>query len=593
MAYKDLWDDIYLHGTAALERLVTPNDNDVILAFGNNGAGAAKRLDLTFYGSTSSKHWKLDASADTLTSTALTFTYGAASTPSSTTGATGTAQTTQIAATGGVGGASTNASGTGGIGGGFSFTGGAGGVASGATAATGGAGGAWAVTTGAGGAISSTTTTIVGGAGGDITSVTGAGGAASGAATTSTAGASGAVSIASGTGGATSGAVSGTATGGASGDMTFASGTGGATTATTGTNVGGASGNLSVVSGTGGAASGATDTGGASGTATYGSGVGGAGDTGGASGAVVIKSGTGGAGTGTGGASGNVTLRTGAAGSGGSPTVGSILFEPGAVEMGRITGLKFFIGDTTDANITQGICLNQGAADDKIMSFKSSDVAHSATTLAETDSYGTIGKHEATTGGLYITGFKDGDGSVLGNAVVIEGVLDEAAADTTKSTAAVGIVNVICSIEAGNTRGATGADGNLFVVQDGALATKCIIDAEGSQHGDAAAATYDEHDDLALVRAYDQDKAGYVRSRWDSFVRATKDTLRELKILGTTKGLPGERPLVNFTKLTQLHNGALWQLCSDLMDVVAALPAEIQAKLPQKFRDRLLALPSA
>ncbi len=232
-------------------------------------------------------------------STALTgllgLTMSAQATPASVTSATATAQAAELTVTGGVGGNTTIAStGTGGIGGGFSFTAGAGGVASAATtAATGGAGGAWAVTTGAGGAEAVAGVTSTGGRGGAWTVTTGAGGAVSAA-------------------------VSGTATGGASGALTFATGTGGAVTATTGTNVGGASGNVSFLSGVGGAASGATDTGGASGSFTIGTGTGGAGDTGGAS--------------------GDLVLVTGAAGSGGSPAVGVISFKPGtATERFRMT----------------------------------------------------------------------------------------------------------------------------------------------------------------------------------------------------------------------------------------------------------------
>ncbi len=214
--------------------------------------------------------------------------------PTVATGATATAQTAFLTLTGGVGGDTSIATtGTGGIGGGVVLTSGAGAIASAAaTAATGGAGGALVSTTGAGGAEAVATVTSTGGAGGAFTHTTGAGGAVSGA-------------------------VSGTATGGASGAVALASGVGGAVTATTGTNVGGASGNVSFVSGVGGAASGATDTGGASGTVTIGSGAGGAGDTGGAS--------------------GNVTIQTGAAGAGGSPAVGVVIVSPGTSEKWRFT----------------------------------------------------------------------------------------------------------------------------------------------------------------------------------------------------------------------------------------------------------------
>lgn len=252
-----------------------------------------------------------------------------------------------------------------------------------------------------------------------------------------------------------------------------------------------------------------------------------------------------------------------------------------------------FIGDNSDANITKGLCINQGAADNVILSLKSSDVGHGATTLAELDSFGTFAKGEAATGGLLISGYKDTDGSVLGNAVIIRGVLDEAAADTTKSTSAVGIVAIVAGIEAGNTIGAAGANENLVVITDGAGATQFIFDVEGSLHGNAAVAEYDEYDDWALVRAYGEGKQGFVRNKWDQFVTANKQLLVDLGIIGKTKGLPGEKPLVNQTKLAQLHNGAIGQLGAQLYDVVNAILTsssldEVKAKLPEALKAKLL-----
>lgn len=471
------------------------------------------------------------------------FTFAAQTTPASVAGATGTAGPTALTATGGLGGNTSIATtGTGGVGGGGTITFGAGGTANSAvTAATGGAGGAWAITTGAGGAAAVAGITATGGAGGAITYTSGAGGA---------------VSL----------AVSGTATGGASGALTFRSGTGGAVTATTGTNVGGASGTASFGSGTGGAASAATDTAGASGALTITSGTGGAGgDTGGASGAVTVGSGTGGAADTTGGASGNVTIQTGAAGAGGSPTVGSILFSPGVVETARITGLKVFIGDTTDANITQGLCLNQGAADNVILSLKSSDVGHAATTLAEADSYGTFAKVEATTGGLLISGFKDGDGTVLGQCILLRGVLDEAAADTTKSTAGVGIVQIDAGIETTNTIADAGANENLVAVRNNAT-TRFILDSDGDSHQDVGTAwtNYDDFDDPKLLTALAvgvSRPGDPVREQFAAVLDEYRPQLERAKLV--TFNDDGHH-FVNMSRLTMLLTGAVRQLATQL-----------------------------
>lgn len=308
--------DQAVFGNRAIYALTADN---ILRVGAYDSAGVAKRLDLELYGSASTKKWVLDASADTITVTNLSMVTAAGTAPTAVTTATGTAAPAMRTETGTVGGGTTIATtGTGGVGGGIALTLGAGGVATAAaTSATGGAGGAYVITTGAGGAEAVATVTGTGGAGGAYTITTGAGGAVSAA-------------------------VSGTATGGASGALAFASGVGGAVTATTGTNVGGASGAVSLVSGTGGAASGATDTGGASGDVTVGSGTGGAGDTGGAS--------------------GNTIIQTGAVGAGGSPVAGHVIIKPAVTEKWRYTasGVHTSLGATpTNVNI-DGVTLAEG-----------------------------------------------------------------------------------------------------------------------------------------------------------------------------------------------------------------------------------------
>lgn len=57
-----------------------------------------------------------------------------------------------------------------------------------------------------------------------------------------------------------------------------------------------------------------------------------------------------------------------------------------------------------------GICINHGTNDGNALSFKNADVAHSMTSSAETDTYGTISKASAVNGGIYIKGYSEGSG---------------------------------------------------------------------------------------------------------------------------------------------------------------------------------------
>ena len=138
-----------------------------------------------------------------------------------------------------------------------------------------------------------------------------------------------------------------------------------------------------------------------------------------------------------------------------------------------------YIGDDADANVTLGLTINQGANDDAIIAFKSSDVAHAATGVAETDTYGFISKNVAAAGGLYIVGISE-DGASQ-NPVQISGFGGQA--PTAKSSSASALVSVYASEHdgAGTLTNVT-ADGNVFAVRcmrGGSTATLAIVDEDG------------------------------------------------------------------------------------------------------------------
>ena len=139
-----------------------------------------------------------------------------------------------------------------------------------------------------------------------------------------------------------------------------------------------------------------------------------------------------------------------------------------------------YIGDTANAKMALGLTINQGAADDEIFACKSSDIAHGATALAETDTYMSIRKWEADGGGVFLRAFSDADmaaGSALGiSASAIT------SADTTKSTAARGIIELYASGITGTGYDNVVANGNIFVLRarvGGTWITGLILDEDG------------------------------------------------------------------------------------------------------------------
>lgn len=94
---------------------------------------------------------------------------------------------------------------------------------------------------------------------------------------------------------------------------------------------------------------------------------------------------------------------------------------------------SIFINDTSNANMTMGLTINQGAAADSILSLKSSDVAHGATVYAETDTYMYIRKQIQDGGGIFLCALSD-SGHTANNPTLYLNALSGIAADTTRST---------------------------------------------------------------------------------------------------------------------------------------------------------------
>ncbi len=108
-----------------------------------------------------------------------------------------------------------------------------------------------------------------------------------------------------------------------------------------------------------------------------------------------------------------------------------------------------YVGDTSNANMTLGLTINQGAADNEILALKSSDVAHTVTTDTEADTYALIKKYSATAGGTLLRGLTDSDAE---GALVLEGIIG-----STNPTDTNAALLLIGSKQTGTTTAALGA----------------------------------------------------------------------------------------------------------------------------------------
>ena len=227
-----------------------------------------------------------------------------------------------------------------------------------------------------------------------------------------------------------------------------------------------------------------------------------------------------------------------------------------------------YIGETGNANVTLGLTINQGAADDTNLAMKSSDVGHGMTSAEETDTYMRVRKIVGASGGAQITGMMGGG---VARALELAGYAD--GTDTAKLTSAVGAVLIDGRTRSGTTVGSLSADGNLLVVQDNGT-TRFIFDVEGTFHADVGSTTFDEHDDLALLNAFDMEfqrrNGNPIKAEFNGWLTENRATLQRLGVVNYYN-VDGPRAFVNFTKLTMLLVGAIRQSGARLAAIESAM----------------------
>lgn len=213
-----------------------------------------------------------------------------------------------------------------------------------------------------------------------------------------------------------------------------------------------------------------------------------------------------------------------------------------------------FIGDTSNANQTVGVTINQGANDNAILSLKSSDVGHGVTDIAETDTYAYGVKQHATAGGLNFVGLSE---DVIGFQLAGVATND----NTTKSTAGTAPIVLNGFKKSGTGVGAVGADGNIVAFRNSGT-TRFLLDAEGDSHQDVGTAwtNFDEHDDLALlnlVSAHVTRQDDPLRKNFGAWLEQSRDDLERLDLV--TFNADGHH-FVNWSRMHMLEVGALRQI---------------------------------
>ena len=256
-----------------------------------------------------------------------------------------------------------------------------------------------------------------------------------------------------------------------------------------------------------------------------------------------------------------------------------------------------FIGDTANTFNTAGLTINQGAADNEALTLKSSDVAMGITGVAETDTFFTVGKRNATLGGAHVSAYAE-DSSSISEVLTLNARGGQA--NTSKATNSQGLIVAHAREISGSGDADVAADGNVFgvVAERSGRKLVFIVDEDGDIHNDGAdSAAYDAYDDAALLRGLelwrgDENektvKPQLLASRFDGN-RYTKEQLEGAKVIQVqTKEEwdKGVRSLINTSTQSRVTTGAIWQNHEMLDAIITTLEKEnsgFTAKLKKEF----------
>ena len=154
------------------------------------------------------------------------------------------------------------------------------------------------------------------------------------------------------------------------------------------------------------------------------------------------------------------------------------------------------LSTTTSTFNTTGIVIDQAAADDEVITLQSSDVAHGITDFTDTDTYGTLLKASALSGGLHVRGFSEDEtgAKISGYATTTDAttgtgslapiLLDGALKSGTGVTAVASGANVAVMQNDSTTRWILKGNGDVWM--DGDLTGVADITATGTISGTTA-----------------------------------------------------------------------------------------------------------
>jgi hypothetical protein len=282
---------------------------------------------------------------------------------------------------------------------------------------------------------------------------------------------------------------------------------------------------------------------------------------------------------------GTLSVSSGSAGSPGfmmDEDTDTGFFRPGANRMAVATagvsrmewaaGGLVGINETANGNMTVGLTINQGTADNQAFCLKSSDIATGLTTGTitqdmETDDWFSVSKRDGATGGVLFTVLREDGGA----GTVWEVQAYGSTASTADNTGEEGPLHLFAA-EHDGSNGLVNAptDANLLTVQSwsgGAKTTRLLLKADdGELHlGNTTLVALDDEEDIQYVRAMQFETShgtGMAKTPWDTtdygIPPFSHQMLMDIGVLGE-KDENGEC-LFRVQPRFAMNEGAIWQL---------------------------------
>lgn len=227
----------------------------------------------------------------------------------------------------------------------------------------------------------------------------------------------------------------------------------------------------------------------------------------------------------------------------------------GAVVLRAASGGDIYINDTSNANITQGLTIQQNGNDDQILALKSTDVAHGMTSAAETDTYAFAQKIVAGTGGLSLNGLD----STNVTALLLRGYAGSTSGTFTTGAGAAVMIDGL--LKSGTTAGSLGATKSILAVRDAGTA-RFFLDSDGNSHQDVGTAwtNFDREDDIALLNTLAVEIArpdDPIKDEFLDFVTYNRADLERTRIVQFNED---GHHFANMSRLTMLLVGATRRL---------------------------------